>query len=168
MQRHELTRTQRLCADALLAAAALIIFVVEAQIPIPVAIPGIKLGLANVVTLYMLCTCPLGDAFAVLMLRIVLGSIFVGQAMSFMFSLAGGLLAFGSMKLYLRLAKGENIWFAGIVGAISHNLGQIAVAVAVYRSGYVAYYLAVLLFCGVITGLLTGLVAQLLANRRLL
>lgn len=168
MQRPESTRTQRLCADSLLAAAALIIFVVEAQIPVPVAIPGLKLGLANVVTLYMLCTYPLGDAFAVLMLRIILGSIFAGQAMSFMFSLVGGILAFGAMKLYLWLARGENIWFAGIVGAIVHNLGQISVAVAVYRSGYVAYYLAVLLFCGVVTGLLTGLVAQLLAKRRLL
>lgn len=161
-----LSRTQRLCLDALLCAAALIIFVVEAQIPLPLAVPGLKLGLANVVTLYMLCRFPAIDAFAVLLVRIVLGSVFAGQAASFMFSLGGGLAAFAVMWLFLKLSKGENVWFAGVSGSVAHNFGQILVAMAMYRSVYAAYYFGILMFFGIATGLLTGLTAQLLSRRR--
>lgn len=167
MRRREYkSKTHRLCFLSLMCALALIIFVVEAQIPVPVAIPGLKLGLANVITLYMLCSCSAGDAFAVLIVRIVLGSIFAGSATSFIYSLCGGLLAFAVMAVFLRLSHGENIWFAGVLGAVMHNVGQIAAAVVIYGTFYVAYYLAVLTFCAIVTGLLTGITAQLLVKRR--
>lgn len=161
------SKTHRLCVLSLMCAFALIIFVIEAQIPVPVAIPGLKLGLANVITLYMLCTFGIGDAFAVLLVRIMLGSVFAGQAVSLIYSLCGGLLAFAAMTAFLRLMHGDNIWFAGVLGAVMHNVGQIAAAVVIYGSFYVVYYLAALTFCAVITGLLTGITAQLLSKRNI-
>lgn len=155
------SKTHRICALALMTTIALIIFVVEAQIPIPIAIPGLKLGLSNVVTLFMLCRFQRKDALIVLLCRILLGSMFAGQVMSLAYSLAGGLLAYVAMTVFLTLSKGENIWFAGIVGAIFHNIGQIVVAIIAFESKNVAYYFTVLFFCSVITGLFTGLVSQL-------
>ena len=76
---------------SLYAAIALALFVLEAQIPIPVAIPGVKLGLANVVTLLVLTQYRARDAFAVLVVRILLGSMFGGQMVGFLYSMAGGL-----------------------------------------------------------------------------
>lgn len=161
------SKAHRLCFLSLMCALALIIFIVEAQIPVPVAIPGLKLGLANVITLYMLSTCGVSDAFIVLILRIALGSIFAGQAVSLIYSLCGGLLAFAAMTVFLKLSRGENVWFAGVLGAVMHNVGQIAAAVVMYGTLYVAYYLAVLTFCAVATGLLTGITAQLLTKRHI-
>lgn len=155
------SKAHRLCTIALMTTVALIIFVVEAQIPIPVAIPGLKLGLSNVITLFMLCRFERKDAFATLLMRILLGSMFAGQAMSLLYSLVGGLLAFVAMTVFLSLSKHSNVWFAGVLGAIFHNVGQIAVAIFAFDSKYVAYYFVVLFFCSIITGLFTGLVSQL-------
>lgn len=167
MRRYEFrSKTQRLCVLALMTAFALIIFTVEAQIPLPVHVQGLKIGLANVITLYMLCAFSPLDAFAVLAMRIILGGIFAGQAVSFIYSLCGGVLAFAVMAVFLKLSKGRNIWFAGVLGAIFHNIGQITAAVVIYRTFYVVYYLGVLTFFAVITGLLTGITAQLLAGRK--
>ena len=146
------SKTQRLCVLALMTAFALIIFTVEAQIPLPVHVQGLKIGLANVITLYMLCAFSPLDAFAVLAMRIILGGIFAGQAVSFIYSLCGGVLAFAVMAVFLKLSKGRNIWFAGVL--------------VIYRTFYVVYYLGVLTFFAVITGLLTGITAQLLAGRK--
>ena len=155
------SKTHRICSLALMTTIALIIFTVEAQIPVPVAIPGLKLGLSNVVTLFMLRRFQRKDAFIVLLCRILLGSMFAGQVMSLAYSLAGGLMAFAAMTVFLILSKGENAWFAGVVGAIFHNIGQIIVAIIAFDSKYVAYYFIVLFFCSVITGLFTGITAQL-------
>ena len=159
------SKTQRLTTLALFTTISLIIFVVEAQIPLPVAIPGLKLGLSNVVTLFMLLKYPRRDAIAVLLMRILLGSFFAGQFMAFAYSLAGGLLAFGAMSVFLLLSGKSNIWFAGVVGAIFHNVGQIVTAIFFYKSVYVGYYFVILLFCGIITGLFTGFAAQFVYAR---
>ncbi len=161
------TKTQRLCVLALMATFSLIIFVVESQIPVPIAIPGIKLGLANVITLFMLKRFSVKDTAYVLSVRIVLASIFAGQGMYLAYSVAGGFLAFAAMVLFLKASKGENLWFAGVLGAISHNLGQILVAIFFFQTGYVAYYFVVLTFCGIVTGLFTGITAQLASKYRI-
>lgn len=147
---------------ALLTAVALIIFAVEAQIPVPVPIPGVKLGLANVVTLFAVYTIGRKKAAAVLLLRIVLGSLVCGQVASMAFSLAGGALCFCVICILKPMMTDRQIWVLSIFGAIGHNIGQIVIATAFAGTLSMLLYLPVLLISGIITGLFTGLCAQYL------
>ena len=156
---------KRLTKLALLTAVALILFVVEAQIPAPVPIPGVKLGLANIVTVYAMFRFGPRDTLLVLLTRVVLGSVFAGSVMTLWFSLAGGLLCWTAMAALRNILTERQLWVCGILGAMCHNLGQMAVCLAVYRSWAVAVYLPVLLLSGIVTGLFTGLTAQFLLTR---
>lgn len=156
---------KRLTKLALLTAVALILFVVEAQIPAPVPIPGVKLGLANIVTVYAMFRFGPKDTLLVLLTRVVLGSVFAGSVMALWFSLAGGLLCWAAMAALRKILTEQQLWVCGILGAMCHNLGQMAVCLAVYRSWAVAVYLPVLLLSGIVTGLFTGLTAQFLLKR---
>ena len=158
-------KSRRLALSAVLAAIALTIFVLEAQIPLPPPVPGLKLGLSNVVTLFALAVLGWKEAMVILLVRIVLGNIFTAQIMALLYSLAGGLLSFAVMALLLRVLKRSQLWGAGVFGGIAHNLGQMAVAVAVTGTPALLMYLPVLLLCGIVTGAFTGLCAQLLRNR---
>ena len=157
--------TRRLTRDALLTALALIIFVVEAQIPPLVPIPGIKLGLANIITLYALFSLGPVDALGILIVRIFLGSVFAGSFSAILFSLSGGLLCYAVSLLLRRILTRKQIWVCGMMGAAAHNLGQLAAAMLLYHTGSLLLYLPVLLFSGGITGLFTGLAAQLTLGR---
>ena len=150
---------------SLYAAIALALFVLEAQIPIPVAIPGVKLGLANVVTLLVLTQYRARDAFAVLVVRILLGSMFGGQMVGFLYSMAGGLCCFFAMWGCSRLLHRKQLWFTSVIGAVFHNIGQILAAVWVMCSIQVLAYFPFLLLSGCITGLFTGLAAGFLTSR---
>ena len=156
---------KRLTKLALLTAVALILFVVEAQIPAPVPIPGVKLGLANIVTVYAMFRFGPRDTLLVLLTRVVLGSVFAGSVMALWFSLAGVLLCWAAMAALRKILTERQLWVCGVVGAMCHNLGQMAVCLAVYRSWAVAVYLPVLLLSGIVTGLFTGLTAQFLLKR---
>ena len=133
---------------ALFTAMALTIFVIEAQIPVPVPIPGVKLGLANVITLVVLLRYRARDAVAVLLLRILLGSIFTGALVGMIYSLCGGLLCFAGMALLCRLLHRKHIWFISLIGAVLHNIGQILAAMAVMQTVQVLAYLPFLLVTG--------------------
>ncbi|MBO2527675.1 MAG: heptaprenyl diphosphate synthase [Clostridiales bacterium] len=156
---------RKLALCALLTAIALTIFVVEAQFPLPVPVPGLKLGLSNIVTLFALAAFGWREALAIVLVRIFLGNLITGQMMSLFYSLAGGLLSFACMALSLRILKQDQLWIAGVLGGITHNLGQMAVAVAVTQTPALLVYLPVLLLCGIVTGTLTGLSAQLLYQK---
>ncbi len=151
--------TRRLVLLSLLTAMALTIFVVEAQIPLPIAIPGVKLGISNVITLIVLVKFRTRDALVVLLLRILLGSIFTGQLASVPYSLCGGLLCFAGMAILCKLLKRKYLWFISVIGAILHNIGQIIAAIFVMQSSQVVVHLPFLLVTGCITGLFTGLIA---------
>ena len=157
--------TRRITRDALLTALALIIFVIEAQIPPLAPIPGIKLGLANVITLYALFSIGPVDALAILLLRIFLGSVFAGSFSAILFSLSGGLLCYAVSLFLRRILTRKQIWVCGVIGAAAHNLGQLAAAIALYQTSSLLFYLPVLLLSGCITGLFTGLAAQLTLAR---
>ena len=150
---------------ALLLAIALTIFVAEAQLPPPVPIAGVKLGLANIVTLAALVWLGRREALAVLLGRIVLGSVFAGQAVSFIYSLAGGLMCFFVMALILSLLGKERLWVVSVFGAMAHNVGQILAAIVLTHTWLITAYLPILLISGIITGIFTGLCAQLLVSR---
>ncbi len=155
---------KKITATALLLAVALTIFVAEAQLPPPVPLPGVKLGLANVVTLAALSLLGRREALATLLGRIILGSIFAGQAVSFIYSLCGGLLCYIVMAALVG-PLGERLWVVSVFGAVTHNLGQIAAAAALAHSAAVIAYLPVLVMSGVLTGAFTGLCAQIIVKR---
>ena len=156
--------TKQLSLMALLTAIALAIHVAEAQIPAPIPVPGVKLGLANIVTVYAVFTMGPGPALMILVARILLGSLFSG-VMSLFYSLAGGLLCFAVMLLLRRVLSKKQIWIASVVGAVFHNIGQILVAIVVTGTPAIVSYLPILLLSGIAAGLFTGVAAQYLVNR---
>lgn len=156
---------KKLTRMALLTAVALIIFMVEAQIPAPVPIPGVKLGLANIVTVYAMFALSPGQTLAILLCRVFLGSVFSGQPATLFYSLGGGLLCWLVMLLLRPVLTKKQIWVAGALGAIAHNLGQILVAIALTRTPALIVYLPVLTLSGVLTGAFTGMAAQALVGR---
>jgi len=180
---------KKLTLMAILTAAALIIFIIEAQIPLPIPIPGVKLGLANAVTLFALfygnrkcgdgfdissadnkfvATAPnltIANAFTILLCRILLGAVFTGRPVAFAYSLAGGLLGFAAQALMKRFVTTKQIWVCGAIGAVFHNIGQILAAMLITGTPAIAAYLPVLIIAGVFTGVITGLIAQLTLAR---
>ena len=157
--------TKRLTRMSLLTALALIIFTVEAQIPPLVPIPGVKLGLANIITVYaMFCLGP-KDTLCILLCRIFLGSVFAGNMMTIFYSFSGGMLCYLIMLVMRKLVTQQQIWVCSVLGAIGHNIGQITAAVLIARTVQLFVYLPVLLISGMIAGLITGLAAQFTINR---
>ena len=158
-------KTRRIVLDALFTAVALTLFLVELQIPNPVPVAGIKLGLANLVTVVaMVLLSPL-DALAILAVRILLGSLFSGNMMALLYSAAGGALCYVVMLLLRGVVTARQIWALSAVGGIAHNVGQMAAAIAVTRTPALIVYLPVLLIGGTVAGLFTGLAAQFLIAR---
>lgn len=151
---------KKLAILSFFATIALIIFTVESAIPPVIPLPGIKLGLANIITLVLLRNYTARDALAVLFIRILLSGFFFGQALSLFYSLAGGLLCWAVMGAVNRLLHGHCLFLTSILGGIFHNLGQLTVAFLVTRTSGVLAYLPFLLVSGIAAGLFTGLCAQ--------
>ena len=156
---------KRLTRLAVLTALALALHVIEAQIPSLAPIPGIKPGLANIVTVWALVALGPADAALILVSRILLGSLFSGSVTALIYSLAGGILCFAVSLLLRRFVSEKQLWALGAVGAIAHNAGQLTAASVILKSAAIWSYLPVLIVSGVITGLFTGLVAQLVHSR---
>ena len=159
-------KTRHLTAAGLLTAAALAVFVLEAQLPPLTAIPGIKPGLSNVFTLFAMELLGLWWALGLLIVRIVLGTLLTGQTMAFFYSLTGGLLAFAVMALLRRPLKNDRLWVRSVFGALGHNAGQLCTAVLLTKVSAVWFYAPVLLAAGIVTGAFTGLCAQMVLARR--
>ena len=158
-------KTRKLTAMALLTAIALTIFVVEAQIPALVPIPGIKLGLSNIITVFAVFTFGSWEAALILAVRIFLGAVFAGNFSTILYSAAGGALAILATILLKRLLSVKQLWVAGCIGAIAHSIGQMVVAVLITQTPGLFIYLPVMIVCSIITGTFTGLCAQFLVNR---
>ncbi len=153
-------KTRRITELALYIACSLIIYIAESALPALVPIPGVKLGLANIITLLVLVRMSVGDAFLVLIVRIILGSIFAGQATSFMYSLCGGLLSLLVMALINRFLKNRAIFLTSMVGSVFHGVGQLLAAALLTGTTAVFLYLPWLCICGLITGAFTGFCAH--------
>ncbi|MDK2930653.1 MAG: hypothetical protein PWR07_784 [Bacillota bacterium] len=155
-----MTRTRRLTHIAIYVALALVLHVAESFIPVPFMVPGAKLGLANIVTLLVILLSGTYDALVVVALRTFLGSLLSGALTSFAFSIVGGVLATIVMSLvYKRLGGVFGLVGVSILGAISHNIGQLLVAGVVVGTMGVYGYLPVLLVAGVATGYFVGIAA---------
>lgn len=156
---------QRMVLLAMFTTIALTIFVIESMLPALAPIPGIKLGLSNVITLILLLCFTEQDAFVVLIVRIILASIFAGQMMSFAYSLSGGLLCFLVMSIINRLLQKKYVFITSMFGALAHNVGQILIAIVITGSLSILMYLPLLIISGLVTGLFTGLCAWFTAPR---
>ena len=152
--------TKNLTLCALLTALALALSYAERFFPISLLIPlpGVKLGLANVVTLFALYALSPAQALAILLGRCVLGAIFAGNVSALIFSLTGGVTAWAVMALAQR-ARRFSVYGVSVLGAAAHNCGQIAAALIVLGNAAPLYYLPALLAVSVATGAGTGLIA---------
>ena len=148
----------------MLTAVALILSYVESLIPVLVAVPGVKLGITNIVVIFALYRLGTKEAAALSLLRVVLVSFLFGNAFSFLYSLAGALL---SLAVMILLKKTDKFSATGVsvAGAVSHNVGQILVAIVVLSTEKLVLYLPVLAVAGVLAGIVTGLTASVLLKR---
>lgn len=158
-------KTKKLTLMALLTAIALTIFMVEAQIPPIVPLPGVKLGLANIVTVFAVFALGPGEAASILFCRIFLGAVFAGNFSSIFYSAAGGALAILVTILLRRILTHRQLWVAGSIGAVAHSVGQVGMSMLITGTPGIIVYLPPLAGISIITGCFTGLCAQFLANR---
>ena len=158
-------KPKKLAVLALLTAIALTIFLVEAQLPPLVPIPGVKIGLAHIVTVFTVFCMGRKEGAAVLFCRIVLGAVFAGNFSTVFYSAAGGLCAFLISAGLRSVLRNRQLWVAGALGAVGHSIGQMAMAIALTQTPYLAIYLPFMIAISIITGIFTGLCAQLLLNR---
>ena len=157
-------RTKKLALSAILAALAMILSYVEAMVPMPVPIPGIKLGLANLVILLAIYRLGFKYALAINCIRIfVTGLLFTG-AFGILYSLAGGLLSLLVMYLLYRTGIFSMVGVS-MAGGVAHNLGQLLTACLIMSNIRLMSYFAVLLFAGIGSGILMGIVAWLVCQR---
>lgn len=159
-------KVKRLAELGLLTALALIIFVVELQIPNPVPIPGVKLGLANIITVFAVYHYRAREVFLVVVSRILLGSFLGGNMMAFLYSITGGLLCLAGMLFLKHVITEKYIWLCSVLGAVLHNIGQITIACLIAGMGMLLY-LPFLLVSGCIAGAFTGGCAQLVIRRKI-
>lgn len=158
-------KTKRIAQLGLLTAIALTIFMIEAQIPPLVPIPGVKLGLSNIVTVFTVFTIGPGAGVAVLFCRIFLGAVFAGNFSTILYSAAGGGCAILVTIGLRKILKENQLWAAGCLGAIAHSVGQMIAAIAITRTAGLLVYLPVMIIISIFTGLFTGLCAQNLVKR---
>lgn len=145
-------------------ALALIFSYVETLIPINFGIPGIKLGLANLIIIIALYKMSVKEAYALSVVRIVLAGFMFGNLFSIIYSLAGGILSLSVMALLKKTDK-FSLFGISMAGGVFHNVGQLIVAILVMENLNIAYYMPVLLISGLITGFVIGLVAGEMLKR---
>lgn len=145
-------------------ALALIFSYIETLVPISFGIPGVKLGLANLIIVIALYKIPLREVYVLSIVRVLLSGVLFGNYFSIAYSLAGGLLSLTVMAL-LKKTGGFSVIGISIAGGVCHNIGQLVVAMIVVETFAMSYYMPVLLVAGLITGFLTGVVADQVLRR---
>ncbi|MFA6940830.1 MAG: Gx transporter family protein [Clostridiaceae bacterium] len=146
---------------SLMASQALLLFIIEAYIPVPLPAIGVKLGLSNIIILLVLYTYSYKEALIVLLLKLILSMFFSGSPSMLLYSLAGGLLSLYFMNLFKIIFK-DSISIIGVslIGAAFHNIGQIAAAIAIHQNLSILFYLPIVLLSSIFTGLLIGAAAK--------
>lgn len=145
-------------------ALALIFSYVETLLPIQFGIPGVKLGLANLIIVIALYRMKLSEAYLLSIVRVLLAGFIFGNYFSIIYSLAGGILSLTVMAL-LRKKGGFSVIGVSIAGGVFHNIGQLIVASVIVETFSVMYYVPVLLIAGLVTGLLIGIASDGMLKR---
>lgn len=158
-------KTKRLTGLAMLTTVALIIFVIELQIPNPFPIPGVKLGLANIITVYAVYRYSAKEVASIVITRIILATIFSGNMIAMLYSFAGSFLCLSGMLVLRYIVVEKYIWVSSVLGAVFHNIGQITVAVLITRTPGLIAYFPFLVVSGCLAGAFTGICAQAVLYR---
>ncbi len=153
-------KTRKLCELAILLAISLVIFIIELYIPPVVPIPGIKMGLSNIITLILVARYKKSEVLTVVISRVILSAVFTGTMLSFFYSASAGIVSAIIMICLYKVFGDELLWVVSVFGAIFHNLTQIAVASVMLGSSSVIVYIAPLLLSAIITGAFTGIAAR--------
>lgn len=157
-------KTKRVALLGLCIALSMILSFVESRIPPLVAVPGVKIGLPNLVLVFMLYRFGWKETAVVSLLRVLLSSILFGSALSLLYSLTGATLSLIGMTL-LKKTNLFSCVAVSVVGGVLHNVGQITVACIVMETPQIAYYLPVLFISGTLAGVVIGVVAALITKR---
>lgn len=155
--RKALTRTKKLVIISLFVSQAIVLSIFERMIPINFAVPGAKLGLANIVTILSLYIFGLRETILIVLLRTFMASVFGGTLLTFLYSVSGALISLLVMYLFKKIPKDKfTIVGISVFGSISHNIGQIIMAVLIIQSINIAMYLPMLIIISIPTGLFVG------------
>ena len=155
---------KKIATSALMIALAMILSFVESQIPSFFPIPGIKLGLANIAVIFALYRLSIKDAIVVSLIRVVVVSTLFGTSLTLAYSLSGAVL---SLLIMVLLKKSDRFSIVGVsvAGGISHNIGQIIMAIILMHNSVISYYLPFLIISGIVTGVVIGLVSAKIVER---
>ncbi|MCI9079399.1 MAG: Gx transporter family protein [Lachnospiraceae bacterium] len=156
--------TKNIARIGMLAAVAFVLSYIESLLPLNLGIPGIKAGLSNIVVIFSIFYFRPLTAFGIAIVRIVLSGLAFGGLSGMVYSLAGGILSFVVMLL-LKKTRKFSVYGVSVAGGVSHNIGQVLVAMAVLQNSMVIYYLPFLLVAGVVAGIITGTLAAVLVKR---
>ena len=156
--------TRRLAQIALVISFALILSFIESRIPAFVAIPGVKVGLANIAVIFMLYKFGIKEAITVSLIRVIIVSVLFANFVSLLYSIAGAILSFAVMLLLKSFTPLKEVTVS-VAGGIMHNVGQIIVASIMLETNVVVYYLPFLILSGTIAGIVVGITAALLIKK---
>lgn len=156
--------TKNIAKTGMLVAVAFVLSYIESMLPLNLGVPGIKLGLSNIVVLFSIFNLNTLTAFCIAIVRIVLCGITFGSLSGMLYSLSGGILSFVVMLL-LKKTKKFSVYGVSVAGGVSHNIGQILVAIAVLNNKLIMYYFPFLLIAGVVAGIATGMLGGILIKR---
>lgn len=157
-------KIKRMVLTALLLASALIMSYIELLLPIPLPIPGIKIGLANIVIIFALYRLNFGSSALISVLRVVIISLLFSNVVGFIYSITGALLSLTAMYVLKKLDL-FSIAVTGICGAITHNIAQIGVAIIIMGTKQIIFYLPMLILWALISGAIIGLIGDLLIKK---
>lgn len=157
-------KTKKLTLYALMIALAMVLSYLESLVPLSFAVPGVKMGLPNVVIVFALYKMGFRSACTISLVRVVLVSILFGNAFAMVYSLAGAALSLCAMWLLSRSGKFSSVGVS-VAGGLAHNLGQIIVAIFVLQTGGLIYYLPALCVSGTIAGVCIGILGGIMVKR---
>ena len=157
-------KTKKITSMALTTALCMVLSFVESQIPAFVAVPGVKVGLANIAVIFALYRMGWKEAATVSLIRVVLVSLLFGNFAALFYSLAGAVLSLVGMCLLKKTGKFTEI-IVSVAGGILHNIGQIAMASILLETDVLRYYLPLLLLSGTIAGIVVGIASAILIRR---
>ncbi len=158
-------KTRKVALLGVLTSVALVLSYLEALLPpISTAVPGIKMGLPNIIIIFILYKFGLKDAVIVSFIRVFIVALLFGNVMTLSYSVAGAVLSLVLMTLFKKINLFSQIGVS-IIGGISHNLGQILVAIFLFDTIQIGYYMIVLSVTGTIAGVLIGIISSILVKK---
>ncbi|MCD7826043.1 MAG: Gx transporter family protein [Clostridiaceae bacterium] len=157
-------KTNKVTRIGMMIAVAFVLSYLESLLPLQIGIPGVKLGLSNIVVVLCLYSCSAAETFGIALVRILLCGLTFGSLYTMLYSFAGGVLSFAVM-LFLKKWNGFSVYGVSIAGGVCHNIGQIVVAILVLQTELLIYYFPFLLLSGCIAGVAVGFVAGMLVKR---